>query len=92
MREMKTSIRECPHCLKRKNTYYGCEVMVVPHYKSHIRTSHEPVSLSEYHNIIITETFICPVCGETVTNEYIPYFTQEDMQTMADREAANRKN
>ncbi len=88
---MKTSIRECPYCLKRKHTYYGCEVMVVPHYKSHIRTSHDPMSLSEYHNLVITETFICPVCGERISEEYIVGLTQEDMQTMVDREVANRK-
>jgi hypothetical protein len=65
--------------------------MVVPYYKSYIKTSHDPMSLSEYHNIVITETFICPNCGEKVTNEYIADFTQEDMQTMVDREVANRK-
>jgi hypothetical protein len=64
--------------------------MVVPHYKSHIRTSHDPMSLSEYHNLVITETFICPVCGEKITNDYTAHFTQEDMQTMVDREVASR--
>lgn len=87
---MKTSTRECPNCLKLKHTYYGCDVMVVPHYKSHIRTSHDPMSLSEYHNLVITETFICPVCGEKITNDYTANFTQEDMQTMVDREVASR--
>jgi hypothetical protein len=65
--------------------------MVVPHYKSYIKTSYDPMSMSDYHNIVITETFICPNCGEKVTNEYIAGFTQEDMQTMVDREVANRK-
>jgi hypothetical protein len=65
--------------------------MVVPHYKSYVRTSRDPMSLSEYHNLVITETFICPNCGEKITNEYIADFTQEDMQTMVDREVANRK-
>jgi rRNA maturation protein Nop10 len=87
---MKTSIRECPNCLKLKHTYYDCEVMVVPHYTSYIRTSHDPMSLSEYHNLVITETFICPVCGERITNDYVADFTQEDMQTMVDREVASR--
>jgi predicted RNA-binding Zn-ribbon protein involved in translation (DUF1610 family) len=88
---MKTSTRECPNCLKLKHTYYGCDVMVVPYYKSYIKTSHDPISLSDYHNIVITETFICPNCGEKVTNEYIADFTQEDMQTIVDREVASRK-
>jgi RNA polymerase subunit RPABC4/transcription elongation factor Spt4 len=87
---MKTSTRECPNCLKLKHTYYGCDVMVVPHYKSHVRTSLDPMSLSEHYNLVITETFICPVCGEKITNDYTAYFTQEDMQTMVDREVASR--
>lgn len=87
---MKTSIRECQNCLKLKHTYYDCDVMVVPRYKSYIRTSHDPMSLSEYHNLVITETFICPVCGEKITNDYVADFTQEDMQTMVDREVASR--
>lgn len=87
---MKTSIRECPNCLKLKHTYYGCDVMVVPHYTSHIKTSYDPVSMREYHNIVITETFICPNCGEKITNDYTADFTQEDMQTMVDREVASR--
>jgi predicted RNA-binding Zn-ribbon protein involved in translation (DUF1610 family) len=76
--------------MKLQHTYYGCDVMVVPHYKSCVKTSRDPISLSDYHNIVITETFICPNCGEKVINEYIADFTQEDMQTMADREVASR--
>lgn len=89
---MKTSIRECPHCLKLNHTYYGCEVMVVPHYKSQVRTSRDPMSLSEGYSLVITETFICPVCGERISEEYVVELAQEDMQTMIDREVANRKN
>ena len=90
MREMKTSIRECPHCLKRNHTYYGCDVAVVPYYNSYVKTSHDPMTLREYYNIMIVEAFICPNCGEKVTNEYVAEFTQEDMQTIADREVSRR--
>lgn len=85
-----TSIRECPNCLKLKHTYYGCEVMVVPYYDSHIQTSRDPMSLREYHNLIITETYICPNCGEKISQEYVVALTQEDMQNIVDREVANR--
>ena len=86
-----TSIRECPNCLKLKHTYYGCDVAVVPHYESHIHTSRDPLSLNEYYNLIITETYICPNCGEKISEEYTVGLTQEDMQTMVDREVASRK-
>ena len=86
-----TSIRECPNCKKLQHTYFGCEVMVVPHYSSHIKTNQDPLSLTEYHNLIVTETYICPNCGEKISEEYIVGLTQEDMQTMVDREVANRK-
>ena len=86
-----TSIRECPNCLKQRHTYYGCDVMVVPHYKSHITASKDPLSLLDYYNLIITETFICPECGEVIKEDYTIGLTQEDMQTMVDREVASRK-
>ena len=86
-----TSRRECPNCLKIHHTSFGCDVMVVPYYHSHIKTSRDPLSLKEYHNLIITETYICPNCGEKITEEYVVGLTQEDMQSIVDREVANRK-
>ena len=86
-----TSIRECPNCKKLQHTYFGCEVMVVPYYEGHIHTSKDPTSLKEYYNLVITESYICPCCGEKITEEYTVGLTQEDMQTMVDRELANRK-
>jgi hypothetical protein len=48
------------------------------------------MSLSEYYNLIITETYICPNCGEKISQEYVVGLTQEDMQNIVDREVANR--
>ena len=83
--------RECPNCLKLKHTYYGCDVMVIPHYSSRIKSSQDFVSLREYYNLAITETYICPECGEKISEEYIVELTPEDMQIMVDREVARRK-
>ena len=83
--------RECPNCLKQRHTYYGCDVLVVPHYESHITSTKDPLSLHDYYNLIITETFICPECGEVIKEDYVVGLTQEDMQTMVDREVASRK-
>ena len=86
-----TSIRECPNCKKLKNTYYGCEVAVVPFYKEHVRKSVDLGSLVEHCYLTITETYICPNCGERIVEDYSGHLTQEDMQGIVDRIVENKK-
>ena len=85
-----TSIRECPNCKKLK--YTNCGVMVVPYYTSHIKTCRDAISLDEHYNLIITETYICPNCGEKINEDYIAYLTQEDAQNIVDRIVENRRS
>lgn len=78
------SMRYCPHC--KGTAYYsaGSEVLVVPYYESHIRSVIDRARGLDIPELYITEKYICPRCGKTVSEEYKVDLTQADMQQLVD--------
>ena len=89
--ECKTSIRECRYCCEPGFSVPN-KVMVTPYYKYRVRKEANPMSFSDISILEITEKFICPNCGETISNEYSVNLTQQDMQFIIDNIVDSRRD
>ena len=90
MNDYKQCIRYCAYC-NEPGTSVKSAVPVVPYYSYKTKILKNPVLNCDVNLPIIEEVFVCPSCGNTVTNEYNVKMSQEDMCRIVDRIVNNER-